>query len=96
MGAFSTAHHAEPCICTQGMHRFALNDLSKRSLGAADLGIWSVLHFHLDFVGNSYTIWLTLSKFKSHSLPLILIFRYHHSRGQHAELLAYNQGIYLL
>ena len=71
MGASSTAHHAEPCICTRGMHGFALNDLSKRSLGAADLGIWSVLHFiHLvHIIGNSYIIHiqfgLTLSNLKT-------------------------------
>ena len=29
VGAFSTAHRAELCICTWGMHGFALNDLSK-------------------------------------------------------------------
>ena len=57
MGTFSTAHCVELCIRTRGMHRFALNDPSKRSPSAADLGIQSVLHYiHLDFVGNSYTI----------------------------------------
>ena len=57
MGAFSTAHCVEPCIHTRGMHRFALNDPSKRSPSAAYLGIQSVLHYiHLDFIGNSYTM----------------------------------------
>ena len=81
MGAFSTAHCAEPCIGTRGTHGFALNDLPKRSLGAADLGIWSVLHFiHLAHItGNSHiihnAIWPSTFKFKPHSLSLILIFR---------------------
>ena len=56
MGAFSTAHCAEPCTHTWGTHRFALNGPLKRSLGAADLGIRVSSTLHLDFVGNSYTI----------------------------------------
>ena len=64
-----------------GMHGFALNDLPKRSLGAADLGIWSVstLHsfsaHHRQSIYNSYTIWPNTFKFKPHSLSLILILR---------------------
>ena len=77
MGAFPTAHRAELCICTWGTHGFALNDLSKASLGAADLGIRVSSTLHLDFVGNSYTNLANIFKFKPHSLSLILIFRYH-------------------
>ena len=68
MGAFSTAHCVEPCIRTTGHAQIALNDPSKRSPSAADLGIRSVLHFiHLDFVGNSHASTIQTTDFKDKS-----------------------------
>ena len=78
-------------------HRFALNDPSKRSLGAADLGIWSVSTLHLDFIGNSYTIRTTIFKFEPCNLSLVLIFLDTTKVEVYTQsLLVYNQGIYLL
>ena len=45
MGAFSTAHCVETMYTYTGHTQIALNDPSKRSPSAADLGIRSVLHF---------------------------------------------------
>ena len=51
-----------------GHAQIALNDPSKRSPSAADLGIRSVLHFiHLDFVGNSHAITIQTTAFKDKS-----------------------------
>ena len=50
----------------------------------------------VQFIGNSYTIWLTLLNLNHTHCRLSLSLDTNTVEGQHTELLMHNQGIYLL
>ena len=79
VGAFSTAHHAELCIHTWGMHD--LHSMTSQKVTRMQLTLvysqfYMSFRLHRQFIYNLANIF----KLKPHPLSLILIFRCYHSR----------------
>ena len=63
VGAFSTAHHVQLCICTWGT--YDLHSVTPQKVTRCSCPWYTVSSTHyLDFVGKSNTIWLIFSKLK--------------------------------